>query len=154
MKEKLNPDFNRHYIFAKQDLLEAQNAKLFEVEKGLKSLGNSASEIAKSLKKLNMKGEILNVCQCPVSNFIKRKMGKLISHVNVQHVLAEVTFTNDRTATIVFSRSMTKFLKDFDESKHPELFYAARERAFKRNQAKFTREQAKKKHLKKIGCVK
>ncbi len=115
----------------------------------LKALGSSSEKIAKQLKKLGVKGEPVNCLSCPISNYIIRKHKLKQKNVRIQARQTGITLEyNGLAVNVAVSNSLKKFIREFDESKHIDLFFTARKKWYIAHVKRVKREEANERKLK------
>jgi|ERR1019366_1141658 hypothetical protein len=92
-----------------------------KVTKLLESLGDTSYDIFHKLEALNIKGFKINVCNCPISNFLKKNG---CSYVEVFATRVNYTFKNGVKGAIQFinidnGSQIADFICDFDYGKYP-----------------------------------
>lgn len=85
-----------------------------EILKALKNLGNSAEEVAKSLKDFEIKGAIRVARNCPIANYLKT--------IGCQDPIVFDKCQDGVTGEFFATpRACFDFIQDFDSYRFPEL---------------------------------
>lgn len=131
------------------------------IQTALDELGKSHTKIMKVLSDMSIRGQPLHALKCPISNYLKRKLGKIPEPFRIytyqQNICVfdgdPMEITTRSYGSVQLHKNLVSFVDKFDTYKYPHLLYKQLQNWYKARTLKYEREKKLNAKMRQLGII-